>query len=193
MDAVVQAGGIPLILPAVAAHRAAQIACVDGVIIIGGDDIDTREFGVALHPKAEPMHPLRQAADFALLKALDARRELPALGICAGMQLMGVHRGCPLVQHLHDSLPDADRHRGDRKHVVESELGNGPVASAHHQALGDACDLAVIGRSDDGLIEAVQDRSRPFYVGVQWHPERTEDSVLGLGVIRRFVEAATRR
>jgi len=48
----------------------------------------------------------------------------------------------------------------------------------------------VIGRSDDGVIEAIADPARPFYVGVQWHPERTADPVMGLGVIRRLVDAA---
>jgi putative glutamine amidotransferase len=193
VDAVVRAGGIPVILPADAATRAAALERVDGVIVIGGDDIDVRPFGIALHPQAQVMHASRQEAEFALLRALDARPGLPVLGICLGMQLMGVHRGCTLVQHLGDSLPDADRHRNDRRHAVESELGSGQVASWHHQALADAGPFAVIGRSDDGVLEAIHDPARPFYVGVQWHPERTEDPVLGDGVIRRLVEAASRK
>ena len=75
---------------------------------------------------------------------------------------------------------------------MTSELGNGPVASWHHQALADAGPYEVIGRSDDGVLEAIRDPARPFYVGVQWHPERTDDSVLGDGVIRRLVDAARR-
>jgi putative glutamine amidotransferase len=136
------------------------------------------------------MDSARQEAEFALLRALDAVPAMPVLGICLGMQLMGVHRGAELIQHLGDSLPDADRHRNDSKHPVKSELGNGLVASFHHQALGSGADFRVIGRSDDGVIEAITDPARPFYVGVQWHPERTADPVMGLGVIRRLVDAA---
>ena len=69
---------------------------------------------------------------------------------------------------------------------------DGLVASAHHQALGNAAHLEVIGVSDDGVIEAIRDPSKPFYVGVQWHPERTDDTTMGLGVIRRLVDAARR-
>lgn len=173
-------------------HRAAQLDGVEGIIIIGGDDIDTRPFGVTLHPEAKVMHPQRQAAEFALLDALAARPALPTLGICAGMQLMGVHGGCELIQHLHDRLPAADRHGGDRPHAVTSELGDGPVASSHHQALADAGRFAVVGVSDDGVIEAIRDPQRPFYVGVQWHPERTADATLGQGVIDALVRAAMR-
>ena len=77
--------------------------------------------------------------------------------------------------------------------ALESELGNGPVASSHHQALADPADMAAIGRSDDGVLEAVRDPRRPFYVGVQWHPERTTDPTMGLGIVRRLVDAARRR
>ena len=73
VDAVVRAGGIPLILPASAALRGALLDCVDGVLITGGDDIDPRAFGIPLHPKASPMHPDRREAEFALLRALDER------------------------------------------------------------------------------------------------------------------------
>ena len=192
IDAVIAAGGLPIILPADANLRAELIAAVDGVIIIGGDDVDTRPLGIPLHPQAKVMDAVRQAADLALLKQLDATPEMPVLGICLGMQLMGIHHGAKLIQHLGDQLPDSDRHRNDYQHMVTSALGDGLVASSHHQALGSAAHLEVIGVSDDGVIEAIRDAARPFYVGVQWHPERTEDKTMGLGVIRRLVDAARR-
>ena len=192
IDAVIAAGGLPIILPADANLRAELIAAVDGVIIIGGDDVDTRPLGIPLHPQAKVMDAVRQAADLALLKQLDATPEMPVLGICLGMQLMGIHHGAELIQHLGDQLPDSDRHRNDYQHMVTSALGDGLVASSHHQALGSAAHLEVIGVSDDGVIEAIRDAARPFYVGVQWHPERTEDKTMGLGVIRRLVDAARR-
>ena len=192
IDAVIAAGGLPIILPADANLRAELIAAVDGVIIIGGDDVDTRPLGIPLHPQAKVMDAARQAADFALLKQLDATPEMPVLGICLGMQLMGIHHGAELIQHLGDQLPDSDRHRNDYQHMVTSALGDGLVASSHHQALGSAAHLEVIGVSDDGVIEAIRDAAKPFYVGVQWHPERTEDKTMGLGVIRRLVDAARR-
>ena len=192
IDAVIAAGGLPIILPADANLRAELIAAVDGVIMIGGDDVDTRPLGIPLHPQAKVMDAARQTADFALLKQLDATPEMPVLGICLGMQLMGIHHGAELIQHLGDQLPDSDRHRNDYQHMVTRALGDGLVASSHHQALGSAAHLEVIGVSDDGVIEAIRDAARPFYVGVQWHPERTEDKTMGLGVIRRLVDAARR-
>jgi putative glutamine amidotransferase len=190
VDAVIAAGGVPVILPAVAKLRAELLDGLDGVLMTGGDDIDTRPLGVEIHPQAKCMHPDRQEAEFALLRALEERPNMPVLGICLGMQLMGVHGGCTLMQHMHDHLPDADRHGKDRRHPVVSELGSGAVASYHHQALADSANFAVVGRSDDGVIEAIRDTQRPFYVGVQWHPERTEDATMGLGVIRKLVDAA---
>lgn len=193
VDAVLRAGGIPLLLPADRDARRAALGALDGVMIIGGDDIDTRPLGIPLHPKAEVMDPARQAAEFELLRALDGMPRMPVLGICLGMQLMGVHRGATLIQHLGDVIPDADRHRHDRQHRVESELGSGTVASWHHQAIADTGTLALAGRSDDGVIEAVRDPARPFYVGVQWHPERTEDPAMGDGIIRMLVAACGRK
>jgi putative glutamine amidotransferase len=110
------------------------------------------------------------------------------------MQLMGVHRGATLIQHLGDVIADGERHRNDAVHPVEAERGSplasGLVRSWHHQAITDVKGLEIIARSDDGVVEGVVDPARRFYLGVQWHPERTEAEETGLGVIRRLVEAA---
>jgi putative glutamine amidotransferase len=194
LDMVAAAGGIPVMLPPNAALREEALAAVDGVLITGGDDIDTRPFGVELHPMAKVMDPARQASEFALLRALDARPSVPVLGICLGMQLMGVHRGCTLIQHLGDVIADGERHRNDAVHPVEavkgSPLSSGLVRSWHHQALADADGFEIIARSDDGVLEGILDPKRRFYLGVQWHPERTEAAETGLEVVRRLVDAA---
>ena len=194
IDMVAAAGGVPVLLPPNAALREEMLDRIDGVIITGGDDIDVSKFGIALHPKAECMHPERQDAEFALLRALDARPDKPVLGICLGMQLMGVHRGNPLIQHLGDVLPNADRHRNDAIHPVEADRGSllksGLVKSWHHQAISEAKGFEIIARSDDGVIEGIVDPARRLYLGVQWHPERTEATETGLGVVQTLVEHA---
>ena len=194
IDMVAAAGGVPVLLPTIAALREEMLDRVDGVVITGGDDIDVSKFGIALHPKAECMAAERQEAEFALLRALDARPDKPVLGICLGMQMMGFHRGNPMIQHLGDVLPDADRHRNDAIHPVEAERGSllksGAVRSWHHQAISEAKGFDIIARSDDGVIEGIVDPKRRFYLGVQWHPERTEATETGLGVVQTLVEHA---
>jgi len=192
VDAVLRAGGVPILLPAIPSMRAAMLERVDGVIITGGPDIDPRPFGIELHPKAQIMEAQRQESEFALLDSLARQPEMPVLGICLGMQLMGVHAGCPLIQHLHDMKPDADRHRLDNEHPVEGSIGCGIVTSWHHQVLAESGPFEAIGWSDDGVLEAIRDPNKQFYLGVQWHPERTKDSLMGDGIIARLIEAARR-
>jgi putative glutamine amidotransferase len=196
LDMVAAAGGVPMILPPQAELREAMLERLDGVIVTGGPDIDVSQWSVPLHPQAECMPHERQQAEFALLDALASRPEIPVLGICLGMQLMGVHRGNPLIQHLADVLPNADRHRNGGEHMIaaikDSPLTSGRVRSWHHQALGAAEGFEVIAHSDDGVIEGIADPQRNFYVGVQWHPERTPWEETGLGVLQRLIAAARR-
>ena len=72
--------------------------------VTGGKDIDLRKFGQELHPKSDVMNADRQSGEFGLLDALDKRPDKPVLGICLGMQMMGVHRGCHLAQHVPDVI-----------------------------------------------------------------------------------------
>jgi putative glutamine amidotransferase len=188
--AVVDAGGLPLLLPHHPELAGEYVARCDGLILSGGDDPIMERFGISTHPNATPIDPGRQAFEIALLEALDEAPDVPVLGICLGMQLMGLAAGGCLDQHLPDTLPTADRHWGKVVHGITGSLGTGEVLSHHRQALTDAGTLVVAAVAPDGVIEAIRDEGRRFYVGVQWHPERTEDPALGAGVLRELVRAS---
>ncbi len=190
LECLERVGGLPVVLAPDATLIPEYLDRLDGVILTGGPDIDPRGWGETLHEKAEIMDPRRQAFDFALLDALAARPDLPVLGICLGMQELGVHGGCRLVQHLPDVVATGDQHVDDQIHTIDGPFGRGPVTSAHHQALRDAGPFEVLAVSHDGVIETIRDPRRRFCLGVQWHPERTADPALGDGVVRLLVEAA---
>jgi gamma-glutamyl-gamma-aminobutyrate hydrolase PuuD len=185
-----RAGGVPVLLPCLAKQVEAYLDRCDGLVLSGGDDPIMETWGVQTHPSARPVHPKRQAFELALLEALGTRPELPVLGICLGMQFMGLFHGGALDQHLPDTHATAGAHWPKTNHPVEGELAKGSVHSHHRQALTDPGSLRAVAWAPDGVIEAVRDEGRPFYLGVQWHPERTDDVHLGRGVIESLVEAA---
>ena len=184
-----RAGGAPIVLPCQVDCIEAYLRVCDAIVLTGGDDPDMSRWRVPMHPKAKPMDPDRQRFELALLDALQSRPQKPTLGICLGMQLMGLHAGGQLDQHLADHLPTADQHWDQRSHLIQCKFGRGEVHSRHRQALTSAGGLQVIATAEDGVIEAVEHAARRFYVGVQWHPERTEHDELGLGLFRRLVQA----
>ena len=193
VSTVARAGGIPVLLPCRPELAECYLDRCDGVILSGGDDPIMEHWGVASHPSATLINPRRQAFELAMLEALDERPAVPVLGICLGMQLMGLFSGGRLDQHLPETLSTAAEHYPRNTHDIQGEAGIGPVHSHHRQALADAGWLRPVAWARDGVIEAIRDDARPFYPGVQGHPERTEDEDLGVGLIGRFVEAAKRR
>lgn len=194
IEAIHRAGGVPLPLPPQAALADEYVDLCDAIVLTGGDDPRMEAFGTPTHPKATPVTEARQAFELAVLEALARRREMPALGICLGMQFMALHAGGTLDQHLPATLSSHERHWGRVAHEVGVDLlgrtHRATVLSHHRQAVRDPGALKVAGRSDDGVIECVIDPSRAFYVGVQWHPERTADAALGAGLLEALVQAA---
>lgn len=202
VDAVAHAGGCAVLLPPEPRWAAEHLQLCNAVILTGGDDPAMEHFGLATHAKSQKMHPRRQAYELALLAALDHRPNTPALGICLGMQLMSLHAGGALNQHLPDTLGPASAAHWDAEHEVRAVpadyaadplrrlIPDGRVHSKHRQAITNPGNLCVLAAAPDGVIEAVAHPHRPFYLGVQWHPERTHDDAMGAAIFRRLIEHA---
>lgn len=187
--AVWQGGGSPVILPWVPDSPADILDALDGLILSGGGDIDPSRFGQEPHETADRIDDGRDRFEIELMRDA-ARRDLPTLGICRGIQVMTVAFGGTLHQHVPDLGTDIEHRQHesgigqhDPSHIVTLENTPNPVSemlgvtelmvnSFHHQAPAEVPHpLRVAGRSEDGVIEALWHQGMTFGVGVQWHPE----------------------
>jgi len=192
VEAVLAAGGVPVILPFQDGHAGPLLEAVDGLLLSGGGDVEPARFGAAdIHETTYGVSPERDRFEFELLGVAIGRR-LPVLGICRGIQVMNVALGGTLLQDI-ASAPAILARIGHRQqesglgpaevgHVVAikpaaplTELfdaGEMGVNSFHHQAIDAlAPGLLPVARAADGTVEAVVLPDHPFLVGVQWHPE----------------------
>ncbi len=198
VHAVARTGAVPLLLPPVPALARELLDACDALVLTGGDDPRTEPFGVPTHPKAVPLHPDRQAFELALLETLAAERpQMPVLGVCLGMQLMALAAGGALDQHMPDTIPTSAPDHWERPHAIRPEPGvepnpitPGEVNSKHRQRVEHPGSLRVLARAHDTVIEAIDDPGRPFYLGVQWHPERTPFAPLGDELFTMLTRAA---
>ncbi len=199
--AVERSGGAALLLPAQSAGREELFAVLDGLVLSGGPDVAPDHYGELSHPRSQRPHVERDAFEIALVR-LASDADVPILAICRGIQVLNVARGGTLHQHL----PDVVGHEGHAPrageytpHRVEISRGShlgaihaGPLEapSHHHQAIARVGrGLDVVALAGDGTIEAVEDSTRGFFIGVQWHPEVSGDDALFLSL----VEAARAR
>jgi putative glutamine amidotransferase len=216
--ALIGAGGLPLTMPATI-DGTVIAECVrrcDGVLLTGGDDVESRLYAKTLPARARRtvnVTPDGGGRDLCELLLIDEvfRQRKPLLAICRGQQILNVALGGTLVADIPSQMPRAINHRrtDKRSEIVhdvrltpgsllakitgEQRLG---VNSTHHQAVARvAPPLRVAAVSSDGVIEALELKpgaagGLPFLVSVQFHPERLADRYPAhLAIFRAFLQA----
>ena len=194
LDGVWRGGGMEAIIaPRFVGDDEADemVSRLDGLVLVGGGDVDPALYGAEPHDRVYGVDASSDSLELALTKAA-LRAQLPLLAICRGMQVLNVALGGTLDQHL-TGRPGLIDHgqpgAGKALHEVVVESGSllaktqGGASSIadcwsyHHQAIDRVgAGLVVSGRSNDGVIEAVEfaDASaRGWMLAIQWHPERT--------------------
>jgi putative glutamine amidotransferase len=203
LDQIREAGGVALLVPpdpAVVDDPGLVLDRLDGLMLVGGADVEATRYGADPHPLADAPIPLRDATEAALVREAMARG-LPVLGICRGAQVINVACGGTLLQHLPDDVGTTEHRRAigrfdGNEHEVEVEEGSRAlaatgervhrVASHHHQAIDRVGEgLRVTARAEgDGLPEAVEHEGDGWLLGVQWHPEADPASRVIAALVR---------
>lgn len=207
VDAVVTAGGTPILLPPNQPQPARILDFVDGLVFSGGGDINPELYGGSLHPTIYLVDEERDEFELALAKAVIAA-PIPTLGICRGMQLLSVASGAKLITHIPDEYGETVMHRLDHPrrpidHEVQvqpkSQLANllgqdtVSVVSWHHQAIKAVPEgWQVSASAADGLIEALE-RPGQWMMAVQWHPEMSPQDPVQQRLFQGLVEAAAQK
>jgi putative glutamine amidotransferase len=213
LRALAAAGAVPMVIPPLPEEAiGALLDRLDGVCLSGGPDLDPDTYGARRHPELGPIEPDLDRFELAVARQAD-ERGMPILAICRGTQALNVARGGSLVQHLPEVSPDFAHRQsapGDQtSHTIDIEPGSRlamalgddevevadelDVNSFHHQAierLGER--LKVTARAPDGTIEAIEDPSHPFLIGVQWHAETLVQRPYEAALFRNFVQASQR-
>lgn len=185
-QAVAAAGALPMMVAVLEPELAAQyVAVADALLLTGGVDVDPTLYGAVPASRLGAVDERRDAFELALYRAFRQAGK-PVLGVCRGHQLINVAEGGTLHQHV-PAVPGAWQHeqqdkRGAPLHPVKLAPGSRLAEafgreeiranSYHHQAihvLGEG--LVATAHTDDGLVEAVEEREGSFVLGVQWHPE----------------------
>ncbi len=187
--AVDGAGGAALLV-APSADTETTRAVVDGLVFSGGSDLDPELYGDEAHPETNGVVRERDDFELALMKEALAR-DVPVLAICRGSQVLNIALGGGIEQHVPDRV-GSDVHKETSGVFAEHEVevlpgtrldailgGRHDVKSHHHQGFGAlGSGLREAARAPDGTVEALEDPSRRFTLGVLWHPEAGDDRTL---------------
>ena len=207
-ESLIQVGAIPLIIPPLEDEADVNrvLDALDGVVMIGGADLDPQRDGFMRHPSVRILDPRREAFDRMLIRAI-GERHLPVMGVGVGLQLLNVSQGGNLFLHLPEDVPRALPHLDPmdptHRHALEVEpgslmervYGEGEIRvnSMHHMAIDEvAPDFSVTARCPDGIVEAIESqRDDWFAFGTQFHPESDSASALDLRIFEEFLAGVT--
>jgi putative glutamine amidotransferase len=218
--ALIAAGVMPLVMPATASAKfiAESVRRCNGVLLTGGDDLEPRLYANGLTPRVRrtvEVTPDGGERDFRELLIVNEvfRQRKALLAICRGHQLVNVALGGTLLADIRTQVPHSLAHqRLDLRDEPVHEVQLTPasvlakitgrkslsVNSTHHQALGRvAPPLQVSSVSIDGIIESTELRPDvagllPFFLTVQFHPERLADRYAEhRAIFRAFARACT--
>ncbi len=182
------AGGLPVLLPLSQdpRHWENYVQSFDGFVFTGGQDISPGLYGQDILPQCNYQAPMRDSQELYMIRRL-LELDKPVLGICRGLQIMNAACGGSLYQDLPTQAPSSVVHRQtmpyDIPHhqvtiapgsLLHRAIGHShlSVNSMHHQAVRDAAPgLRVSALAPDGIVEALEDPEKRFFLGVQWHPE----------------------
>jgi putative glutamine amidotransferase len=206
-ESIIEAGGIPVVLPPIADEVDLDrvLDLLDGMVLVGGADLDPRRDGYMLHPTVRMLDERREEFDRRLMCMISKRR-MPVFGIGVGMQLLNVSEGGTLLLHIPEDLPKALPHKDpiDPAHrhglevvsgsLMERVYGDGEIRvnSVHHMAIDDvAPGFRVTARCPDGVIEAIESTTDWHAFGTQFHPESDSASALDLRIFEEFIVGIT--
>jgi putative glutamine amidotransferase len=207
-NSLIKAGAIPVIIPPLTEDADVQriLDLLDGVLLVGGADLDCRHDGFMLHPSMRLLETRRETFDRKLMD-LVAERKMPVMGVGCGMQLLNVSQGGNLSLHIAEDLPRALPHvdvtDSNHRHALVVEMGTlmervygeGEIRvnSMHHMAIDDvAPGFAVTARCPDGVVEAIESTMDDWFAfGTQFHPEAESASALDLRIFEEFVAGIT--
>lgn len=205
-DCITRAGGVPVIIPPLESEDDINLLLdkLDGIVMIGGADLDPRRDGFMRHPTVRPMDPRREDFDRKFMQQI-ADRKHPVFGIGVGMQLLNVSMGGNLFLHIPEDLPTAIPHKDpqDPSHrhslevvadsLMERVYGDGEirVSSRHHMAIDEVAEgFRVTATCPDGVIEAIESEIPGWVaVGTQFHPENEAASALDVRVFEEFIDS----
>ena len=185
--AVIEAGGLPVILPSITTQIVEYAEKIDGLVVSGGAfDVDPTLFGDDTVHDTVVLKKERTDFELGVTRAV-LEMGKPVFGICGGQQLLAVAMGGTLIQHIPDEVTGALAHeqpnpRDEAGHEVTITKGTHlhrivgtetlMVNSAHHQAVKSVPEPVIVNAvAPDGVIEGIEDPTRTWCIGVQWHPE----------------------
>lgn len=209
-NSIWEAGGIPFSIPHLSGLIDSSdciLNSIDGLLLSGGSDIDPNLFDQEPKFELKQIDPVRDQLELELAEAA-IEKEFPVLAICRGIQIINVAAGGSLYQDISQQKDQALSHEQDaprwhpthvvkvyKDNILRNTIGQDKIKvnSLHHMNVKDiGKGFKVAARSNDGLVEAIENERAPFQLGVQWHPEAMVDNDESSRLLfSRFVEVSS--